>query len=167
MKTTPKYNDEKLLISVNRGYEADLIKGSLENEKIPFYTKEHSGPAGFPRFDDKYESADIDFFVPEEMLEKAKMALPPIDSTKEIRQSVEEETAATEENSNSSDDKETENSSVEKTTNKDQETTGSDGEGKASKKRTLATVLFIILAIAVIFGIDAVMNIVRKAMGWE
>lgn len=157
MKTTPN-NKETLLISVNRGYEADLIKGSLKSANIPFYTKEHSGPAGFPRFDDKYENADIDFFVPEEMLTKAKMALPPIDSTKDIKETVsdetitENETAATDGNDNKG--------------NK-QTTDDSKKNEKSSKKSTVATVLFIILAIAVIFGIDAVMNIVRKAMGWE
>lgn len=154
MANTPDKN-EKLLISLDRGYEADLIKGSLKNSNIPFYIKEHSGPVGFTRFDDNYTSGDIDIFVPEEAYEKAINALPPLEITNDLKNSVAEEAAKDEVAATDSSD------------NSKKEEVDPEKEKADSKKRTLLTILFIVLAIAVIFGVDSVMGIVRKAMGWE
>jgi hypothetical protein len=148
------HNDkkERLLISLNRGYEADLVKGSLESANIPFYTKEHSGPAGFSRFDTQYDKGDIEFYVHEEMLDKAKAVLPPVTGVDKIQKELAEKESA-------ADDALKENGDSEKKS--DEKDTPA-----AKRKSTIFAVVFVVLAIAVIFGVDAIMNYLRAVMGW-
>lgn len=153
MSNSPKDKNEKLLISVNRGYEADMVKGCLRTENIPFYTKEHSGPAGFARFDNKYDKGDIEFYVPEDMLDKAKAVLPPVTGAEEIQKELADKESAAEDV----------NEDIKKAENKE---TGEEKAPESKSKRILFTLLFLILIVIVIFGVDAVMNWVRAAMGW-
>lgn len=131
---------EKLLISANEGFTADLIEGSLKNAGIPYHRKSHSGPMGFSRYDYKYDSLGADFYVPEELLERAEEVLPPIDESNNVAEA---------ENSNSE----------------------SENPGKPAPvnvgKRVISVIIFILLAVFVIFGVDFIMNIIRNLLGYN
>lgn len=131
---------EELLISANEGYAADLIEGSLKNSGIPYHRKSHGGPAGFSRYDYKYESLGADFFVPQNLLERAKEVLPPVDEP--------------------GSGKEPENNGVESESPE-------NPAPVSAGKRVVSAVIFILLAALVIFGVDFVMNIIRKLMGYN
>lgn len=137
---------EALLISANPGYEADMVEGSLRSADIPYLKKGHGGPAGFSRFDTKYESRGTDFYVPAELLDRARAVLPPVEGAQEIQ----EELAARE----------------------SRDEAGSpapipDAPEKPANPlvRAIGVILFLLLAALVVFGTDAVMNIVRALMG--
>lgn len=151
---TNKVNNSKeaFLISLDSGYEADLVKGSLQSAEIPFYTKEHSGPAGFARYDTKYKRGDIDFYVPAELLQKAKAALPPVTGAEELQKEL--------------DEKETEAQD-----NTETEITGQNEQSEQQKPmsngmRILFVLIFIAVCCGVIFGVDSLMNYLRSLMGY-
>lgn len=131
---------EKLLVSANEGFTADLIEGSLKNANIPYHRKSHSGPTGFSRYDTKYDSLGADFFVPQELLERAKEILPPINE--------------------SNDGEVPENSDIEP------EKYENPAPFKVGR-RIMNALIFIILAVLVIFGVDFIMNIIRALLGYN
>lgn len=130
---------EEFLISANEGYAADLIEGSLKNAGIAYHRKGHSGPMGFSRYDTKYDSLGADFYVPQELLERAKEVLPPVD-----------ESGSNEDSQNSGSEESPENPAP-----------------LSIGKRVVSALVFIFLAVLVIFGVDFVMNIIRKLLGYD
>lgn len=149
---TNKSNDSKeaFLISLNSGYEADLVRGSLQSANIPFYTKEHSGPAGFARYDTQYNKGDVDFFVPAELLDKAKEALPPVTGAQDLQEELSEKEPSQEDTQEN----------IPEPEKKEQPEPMSHG------MRILWVILFIAVMCGVIFGIDTLMNYLRSLMGY-
>jgi hypothetical protein len=137
---------EALLISANVGYEADLVEGSLRSAGIPYLKKGHGGPAGFFRFDTKYKSRGADFYVPAELLDRARAALPPVEGVQEIQ----EELAAREEL-------------------KEQDslppTPVTPEKPGNPLMRALGILVFLLLIALVVFGVDGVMNVIRALLG--
>lgn len=149
-----KNNDfkEAFLISLNSGYEADLVKGSLQSAGIPFYTKEHSGPAGFARYDTKYKKGDVDFYVPTELLIKAKAALPPVTGAEELQKELSENETLAED--------------APETDKTGQETEKEPPKLMSHGMRILFVILFIAVCCGVVFGVDTLMNYLRSLMGY-
>lgn len=141
-------NKEAFLISVREGYEADMVEGCLRSAGIPFYKKGHGGPAGFARFDTKYESAGVDFYVPSQLLDKAIEALPPVEGAEELQKSLAEK----EESSAASDKPQSKDRPPEPEEN--------------PVKRAVGIILFLIVMALVVFGVDAVMDFLRGLMGY-
>lgn len=147
-KKVQSVNDkEEFLISVRDGYEADMVEGCLRSAEIPFLKKGH-GPAGFARYDTKYESAGVDFYVPSKILNKAIAALPPVEGAEELQKALSEK-----ENDGSTD----------KQTSQESQQAPSD---ENPIKRTLTVILLLAIMAAIIFGVDAVMNLIRGMMGY-
>lgn len=140
---------EEFLISVREGYEADMVEGSLRTAGIPFYKKGHSGlGGGITRYDTKYESAGVDFYVPHELLDKAIEVLPPVEGAEELQKALAEKESFG-------------------TADKAPEKSGNAPSYEESPaKRTLAIILFLILMAAVIFGVDSIMNYIREMLGY-
>lgn len=136
--------NEAFLISVNEGYSADLVEGGLRSAEIPFIKKGHGGPAGFFRYDTKYESLGVDFYVPRELLSRAKAALPQVDGVV-----TEEEGDDGQADSSAAGDVPTE-----------------EPKEASPFKRMLTVVLFIAAACLIIFGVDTIMNAIRRMMGY-
>lgn len=142
-KTSENVSDGSFLISVNPGYETEMVEGCLRSANIPYVIKSHSGPAGFSRFDTKYESCGSDIYVPSALLYKAKKALPP-----EMAEQVGILFATDEE----------------KSTN---ETMPENNASGNIFKQLLATILFLLVVALVVFAIDTIMNIVRVLVGFD
>lgn len=136
------FDKETFLISVNRGYETDMVEGAMRSGGIPFMIKSHGGPEGFSRFDTKYESQGSDFYVPSKLLSKARSALPP------------EFAAAADADGN---DLQTDGARVAKAEEK---------EPESPLKRAVTIILFLIVISLAVFGVDYIMNIVRAYMGY-
>ncbi len=150
-------NGEAFLISVNEGFPAKMIEGSLRTANIPFVKKGHSGSEGFARFDTKYDSLGADFYVPSPLLQKAKAALPPVDGANKDGTPFEADDVS-DEDSGSTDE-------IDDTTLSDIQ--GGDQPETGRLKRIYGTIFFLILMALVIFGVDFVMNIIRSLLGYK
>jgi len=143
-KTVQADEKEAFLISVNEGFNANLVEGGLRTAGIPFIKKGHGGPAGFFRYDTKYESLGVDFYVPSELLSRAKDALPPVDGVVTEKESGEDSS----------------------------QSPGNNGKlpdkirAASPAQQIIGIVLLIAAVCIVIFGVDTIMNIIRKMMGY-
>lgn len=135
---------EELLVSVNEGYEADMVEGSLKSAGIPFVRKGHSGPAGFSRYDTKYESCGADFYVPSNLLERAKSQIPPLDGIEQTAVPLQDE--------------------PEQKTEKIKQV--NPEPSRLNAKQILIIVLFFIVMAAAVFGVDSIMDFFRSKLGY-
>jgi hypothetical protein len=118
--------------------------------------KGHGGPAGFSRYDTKYESAGVDFYVPHKLLARAKAVLPQTAGEMELEDTLPQ-------NENDAADAQPQNAGAADSA------PGAEREGtpqKSPAKRVIGIILFLAVMAAVIFGVDAVMNIFRGMMGY-
>jgi hypothetical protein len=139
--------DEALLVSVNEGFPAEMIEGSLRSAGIPFIKKGHCGPVGFARYDSKYDSLGADFYVPSKLLKRAKELLPPLDGVIYDDISDSDEDSGELPDSNQIPDEEPSES--------------------GGAKRIAVTIGFLVLIVLVIFGVDYVMNLIRAMLGYQ
>lgn len=154
-------NIEAFLVTVNEGFPAKMIEGSLRSAGIPFVKKGHSGSVGFTRFDTKYGSLGADFYVPSSVLEQAKSLLPIIDGV-----SDENFDGLSEDAENTSvDAADFEKAPVDMTDYDYKQ--DDDLPGVSRSKRIFSTLGFLILIVIVIFGVDYVMNIIRSMLGYN
>lgn len=148
-----KANDkEKFLISVSEGFKAEMIEDSLRSAGIPFVRKGHGGPAGFSRYDTKYESLGVDFYVSSKMFERAKEVMPPV-----------EDLQMSEEDNQGADDLSPDVDLSDNVT----ATESDEAPQMSPAKRLIGIVLFMVVIIIVVFGVDAIMNILRAFMGYK
>jgi hypothetical protein len=160
-------NIEAFLVTVNEGFPAKMIEGSLRSAGIPFIKKGHSGSVGFTRFDTKYGSLGADFYVPPSELERAKSLLPIIDGVSdEITDGLSEDAENINEVENTSGDvADFEKTPVDLT---DYNYKQDDDLPRLSRsKRIFSTLGFLLLIVIVIFGVDYVMNIIRSMLGYN
>lgn len=139
---------EAFLISVDAGFDADLVEGALRSADIPFVKKGHGGPAGFARFDTKYDSLGADFYVPSRLLERARLTLPPVEGATSLKGHKPPRAFAAPEDPNS-----------------DKAVVPEPEQNPA--KRALLVLLVLVLAALAVFGTDAVMDIFRAAIGYK
>jgi len=150
-------NEEALLVSVNEGFPAEMIEGSLRSAGIPFIKKGHCGPVGFARYDTKYDSLGADFYVPSKLLNRAKTLLPPVDGV-----NYDDISDSDENSGNLSDSDENSGNQPDSNGISDEDLPQSGGF-----KRIGVTIAFLVLIILVIFGVDYVMNIIRTLLGYQ
>jgi hypothetical protein len=150
-QTDDNPDTEAFLISTDEGFDADMVEGSLRSAGIQYVIKRHGGPAGFLRYGTKSNSRGVDFYVSSLFLAKAKAELPPVEGAKEIQEALaEQEGSEADDNATPS---------------------GASGSNPQETKVTnpfikFITVLLFLAAIAlVVFGTDAVMDIIKALMG--
>lgn len=150
---------EAFLISVNQGFETEMVEGNLRSAGIPYLIKSHGGPAGFSRYDTKYESRGSDFYVPAALLVRAKTSLPPVEGAQEIQ----DELAAQEEGKGADDSSAAEASDA----SNSRGTLPEEPPAASPVKRILFIILFMVVVALVVAGVDFIMNIFRAAIGYK
>lgn len=161
---------EAFLVSIEEGFIAQMIEGSLCSAGIPYVIKRsHIGAVGFIRFDGKDSGTSKDFYVPAKLLERAKALLPVMEGASGPK--ADEDASANGTDADKSDFPDHEFGNLTNDGRPSEHTGEGDNfpeEGQEGRRHTGAAgaILFIVLAALVIFGVDYVMNLVRSALGY-